>query len=121
MNYGMVMLLMLNISKIFGSRCYILKDHRNGKIDAKSDEGIFLGYSTKRKSYNCLNSNTNKVVESENVRVDEFAERDDTSCNGEPKEYITFIYVDDDSPNTQSEHTIQATSFHQTGNDGMQM
>ena len=36
------------------------------KLDAKSDEGIFLGYSTKRKGYKCLNSNTKKVVESEN-------------------------------------------------------
>ena len=34
------------------------------KLDANSDEGILLGYSTKRKAYKCLNSNTNKVVES---------------------------------------------------------
>lgn len=30
-------------------------------------------YFTKIKSYKCLNSNTNKIVESENVRVDEFS------------------------------------------------
>ena len=29
--------------KIFGSKWYILRDDRNGKFDAKSDEGIFLG------------------------------------------------------------------------------
>ena len=37
--------------KEFGSKCYILKDARNGKLDAKSGEGIFLGYSTKIKVY----------------------------------------------------------------------
>ena len=33
--------------KVFGCKCYILKESRNDKFDAKSDEGIFLGYSTK--------------------------------------------------------------------------
>ena len=47
--------------KVFGSKFYILKDNRNGKLDAKSDEGIFLGYSTKSKAYKCLNSNINKL------------------------------------------------------------
>ena len=33
--------------RIFRSKCYILNDRKNpGKFDAKSDEGIFLGYST---------------------------------------------------------------------------
>ena len=33
--------------QIFGSKCYILNDRENhGKFDAKSDEGIFLGYLT---------------------------------------------------------------------------
>ena len=31
--------------KVFGSKCYILKESRKGKFDAKCDEGIFLGYS----------------------------------------------------------------------------
>ena len=57
---------------VFGSECYILKDFRNGKLDAKSEEGIFLGYSTRSKYYKCLNINTNKVVESVNVNFDEY-------------------------------------------------
>ena len=69
LNYGMVTHLMLRISK-----CYILKESRNDKFDAKSDEVIFLGYSTRSKAYKCLNANTNKVVESENVNFDEHAE-----------------------------------------------
>ncbi|CAN0918339.1 Retrovirus-related Pol polyprotein from transposon TNT 1-94, partial [Linum grandiflorum] len=40
----------------FGSRCFILntKDHL-GKFEAKSDEGIFLGYSTHSKAYRVFN------------------------------------------------------------------
>ena len=67
--------LMWNNFKLFGRKCYILKDNRNGKLDTKSDESIFLGYSTKRKSYKCLNSNTDKVVQSENIRFYECEEK----------------------------------------------
>ena len=28
--------------KVFGSKCYILKESRKGKFDAKGDEGIFM-------------------------------------------------------------------------------
>ena len=32
--------------QVFGSKCFILNDRENlGKFGAKSDEGIFLGYS----------------------------------------------------------------------------
>ena len=58
--------------KVFGSKCYILKDTRNGKFDAKSDEGIFLGYSRRSKAYKCLNTNTKKIVENVNVNFDEY-------------------------------------------------
>ena len=39
--------------KVFGSKCSILEDFKNGKLDAKSEEGIFLGYSTRSKAYKC--------------------------------------------------------------------
>ena len=60
--------------KIFGCKCYIYKESKNGKFDAKSEEGIFLGYSTRSKAYKCLNVITNKFVESTNVRFDELVE-----------------------------------------------
>lgn len=41
--------------RIFGSKCYIKRDDDIGNFDARSDEGIFLGYSTKRKAYQCYN------------------------------------------------------------------
>ena len=58
--------------KVFGSKCYILKDFRIGQSDVKSEEGIFLGYSTRSETCKCLKTNTNKVVESANVKFDEY-------------------------------------------------
>ena len=48
--------------KVFGCKCYVLKESRNGNFDAKSDEGIFPGYSTRSKAYKCLNVNPNKLI-----------------------------------------------------------
>ena len=59
--------------KIFGRKCYILKDNREAKLDAKGEEGILLEYSTRRKTFKFLNINTNKIVESVNVKVDEYS------------------------------------------------
>jgi len=59
----------INYFKVF-RKCYILKDARKGKVDAKSNEGICLGYYTKRKAHKYFNSNTNKIVESTNVSVE---------------------------------------------------
>ncbi|CAN1292083.1 Retrovirus-related Pol polyprotein from transposon TNT 1-94 [Linum perenne] len=49
----------------FGCKCFILntKDQL-GKFDAKSDEGIFLGYSELSKAYRIYNKRTFKVEES---------------------------------------------------------
>ena len=57
---------------MFGSRCYILNDRENlGKFDAKSDEGIFLGYSTTSRAYRVFNKRTKMVMESINVEIDD--------------------------------------------------
>ena len=58
--------------RVFGSKCYILNDRENlGKFDAKSDEGIFLGYSTSNRAYRVYNKRTKTVMESINVRIDD--------------------------------------------------
>ena len=77
--------------KIFGRKLYILKDDRNGKFDAKSDEGIFLGYSTRSKSYKCLNTNTNKIVESANVNFDEYREVHEDESMKKLEEKYSFV------------------------------
>ena len=48
--------------QVFGSKCYILNDRENlGKFDAKSDKGIFLGYSTSSRAYRVYNKRTKTV------------------------------------------------------------
>ena len=71
--------------KVFGRKCHILKDFRNGKLDEKIEEGIFLGYSTTSKSYKCLNTNTNKLVKSANVNFDEYTEVYEAKSLKEPE------------------------------------
>ena len=53
----------------FGCICYVHNNGKDnlGKFDAKSDEGIFLGYSTQSKTYKVLNKRTNRVEESMHV------------------------------------------------------
>ena len=42
-----------------------------GKFDAKSDEGIILGYSTSSRAYRVYNKRTKTVIESINVNIDD--------------------------------------------------
>ena len=57
--------------RVFRSKCYILNDRENlGKFDAKSDKGIFLGYSTTSRAYRVFNKRTKTVMESINVKID---------------------------------------------------
>ena len=58
--------------RIFGSTYFILKDRENvGKFDTRSDERIFLGYSSTSKAYRVYNKRTMKVMETVNVVIDE--------------------------------------------------
>ena len=58
--------------RVFGRKYYILNDQENlGKFDAKSDEGIFLGYSTSGRAYRVYNKRTKTVMESVNVKIDD--------------------------------------------------
>lgn len=57
---------------VFGSRYYILVDHeQRKKMDPKSDEGTFLGYSTNSRVYKVYNKHTKTMVESINVIIDD--------------------------------------------------
>ena len=62
----------LKYFRIFGSTCFILKDRENvGKFDTRSDEGIFLGYSSTSKAHRVLSKRNRKVMETVNVMIDE--------------------------------------------------
>jgi len=57
---------------VFGSKCYILSDRDyKRKMDSKSDEGIFLGYSTNSRACRVVNSKTETVMVSINVVIDD--------------------------------------------------
>ncbi|XP_070028621.1 intracellular protein transport protein USO1-like [Nicotiana sylvestris] len=55
--------------RIFECKCYVLNNGKDqlGKFDAKSDEGIFLGYSSQTKAYKIYNKRTQYVEESVHV------------------------------------------------------
>ncbi|KAI9161207.1 hypothetical protein LWI28_015428 [Acer negundo] len=56
----------------FGSKCYILNDRDQlGKFDAKSDEGIFIGYALNSRAYGVFNLKTQTIMELSNVVVDD--------------------------------------------------
>ena len=58
--------------RIFGRKCYIKREDQNlGKFESRVDEGIFVGYSRKRKAYKCYNLRRKQIVESINVTCDE--------------------------------------------------
>ena len=58
--------------RVFGSKCYTLNDlEKLRKFDAKSNEGIFLGYSTNSQAYRVFNKRTKTVIKSINVEVDD--------------------------------------------------
>jgi hypothetical protein len=58
--------------RVFGCKCYILKKgKRLSKFESKSDEGIFVGYSTESHTYRVFNTNTKVVEEAVDVTFDE--------------------------------------------------
>ena len=58
---------------VFGCKCFVLNNGKDnlGKFDAKSDEGIFLGYSLQSKTYRIYNKRTMNIEESIHVTFDE--------------------------------------------------
>ena len=61
--------------KVFGCKCFILNEKDAlGKFDAKSDEGIFLGYSSISKAFRIFNKRTLIIEESIHVVFNEISE-----------------------------------------------
>nr|XP_009608721.1 uncharacterized protein LOC104102655 [Nicotiana tomentosiformis] len=59
--------------RTFGCKCFVLNNGKEalGKFDAKSDEGIFLGYSSQSKAYKVYKKRTQCLEESIHVISDE--------------------------------------------------
>ena len=101
------------ILQSFGSKCYIKKlDDNLGKFDARSDEGMFLGYDPNKKAYKCFNFRLHKVVESADVKVDELKkqkvkhQKSTSNSESEEEEESSSIQNKEESPSIQDDLNI---------------
>ncbi|GJT29700.1 retrovirus-related pol polyprotein from transposon TNT 1-94 [Tanacetum coccineum] len=62
----------LSFFHVFGSLCYPTNDNDDlGKLDAKADIGIFVGYAPAKKAFKIYNKRTRKIIETIHVTFDE--------------------------------------------------
>ncbi|GJX55326.1 retrovirus-related pol polyprotein from transposon TNT 1-94 [Tanacetum coccineum] len=62
----------LSYLHVFGALCYSNNDSENlGKLQAKADIGIFIGYAPKKKAYHIYNRRTQKIIETIHVNFEE--------------------------------------------------
>nr|GFC49567.1 retrovirus-related Pol polyprotein from transposon TNT 1-94 [Tanacetum cinerariifolium] len=60
--------------RVFGCRCYLLNDYEDvGKLKAKGDIKVFVGYSKESTAFRIYNKRTRKIHESVNVNFDEIS------------------------------------------------
>nr|GEX44968.1 hypothetical protein [Tanacetum cinerariifolium] len=71
--------------RVFGCRCYLLNDYKDvGKLKAKGDIGVFVGYSKESAAFKIYNKRTRKIHESVNVNFDEILEMASKQFSLEP-------------------------------------
>ncbi|GJU91717.1 retrovirus-related pol polyprotein from transposon TNT 1-94 [Tanacetum coccineum] len=62
----------LSFFYVFGALCYPINDNDDlGKLDAKADIGIFVGYAPAKKAFRIYNKRTRKIIETIHVTFDE--------------------------------------------------
>ncbi|GKC64955.1 integrase, catalytic region, zinc finger, CCHC-type containing protein, partial [Tanacetum coccineum] len=62
----------LSFFHVFGALCYPSNDNDDhGKVDAKADIGIFVGYVAVKKAFRIYNKRTQKIIETIHVTFDE--------------------------------------------------
>jgi len=59
--------------RVFGCRCFVLKEGNLDKFESRSSDGIFLGYASHSKAYRVLLIDSNIVRETCEVTFDETA------------------------------------------------
>nr|GEV72405.1 hypothetical protein [Tanacetum cinerariifolium] len=71
--------------RVFGCRCYLLNDYEDvGKLKAKGDIRVFVGYSKESAAFRTYNKRTRKIHESVNVNFDEILEMASKQFSLEP-------------------------------------
>nr|GEV89287.1 hypothetical protein [Tanacetum cinerariifolium] len=82
---------------VFNCRCYLLNDYDEvGKLNAKGDIGVFVGYSKESAAFRIYNKHTRKIHKSVNANFDDISERAYKQFSIEPEEVMV------PSSNTQS-------------------
>src|SRR5579859_2883415 len=61
----------VNHLRVFGCKCFILKQGNLDKFESCSSDGIFLGYASHSRAYRVLNLETNLIVKTCEVTFDE--------------------------------------------------
>ncbi|GJU05415.1 retrovirus-related pol polyprotein from transposon TNT 1-94 [Tanacetum coccineum] len=62
----------LSFLYVFGSLCYLTNDNEDlGKLDAKDDIGIFVGYAPTKKAFRIYNRRTLKIIKTIHVTFNE--------------------------------------------------
>ncbi|GJR82732.1 retrovirus-related pol polyprotein from transposon TNT 1-94 [Tanacetum coccineum] len=75
----------LSYLHVFGALCYPNNDSENlGKLQAKADIGIFIGYAPKKKAYHIYNRRTRKIIETIHVNFDELTSMASEQSSLEP-------------------------------------
>nr|GFB49370.1 hypothetical protein [Tanacetum cinerariifolium] len=70
---------------VFGCRCYLLNDYEDvGKLKAKGDIRVFVGYSKASVTFRIYNKRTHKIHKSVNVNFDEISEMASKQFSLEP-------------------------------------
>nr|GFB82271.1 integrase, catalytic region, zinc finger, CCHC-type, peptidase aspartic, catalytic [Tanacetum cinerariifolium] len=70
---------------MFECRCYLLNNYEDvGKLKAKGDIGVFVGYSKESAVFRIYNKRTRKIHESVNVNFDEISEMASKQFSLEP-------------------------------------
>nr|GFC70941.1 retrovirus-related Pol polyprotein from transposon TNT 1-94 [Tanacetum cinerariifolium] len=71
--------------RVFECRCYLLNDYEDvGKLKAKGDIGMFVGYLKESAAFKIYNKRTRKIHESVNVNFDEILEMASNQFSLEP-------------------------------------
>nr|GEV91952.1 hypothetical protein [Tanacetum cinerariifolium] len=76
---------------VFGCRCYLFSDYDNvGKLKAKGDIEVFVGYSKDSVAFRVYNKGTHKIHKNVNVNFDEISEMASKQFSLEPDLFHNF-------------------------------
>ncbi|GJT02866.1 retrovirus-related pol polyprotein from transposon TNT 1-94 [Tanacetum coccineum] len=112
---------------VFDCRCYLLNGYDDvGKLKAKGDIGVFVGYSKESASFIIYNKHTRKIHESVNVNFDEIFEMASKQFSFEPDNEISTNECYDEIPSHEEEvfyeisESFQEESSSSSLNDDVQ-